>query len=292
MKTVVSVSKRTDIPNWYSNWFMDRLRAGTVTYKNPMGPQVVTVSLKPEDVSAFAFWTKDFGPMMKHLQELRETSIPFYVLFTLNDYPTEYELKVRPIESRIATFQELASAGVEVHWRYDPIIISPATPVEFHGAKFAELVSKLEGFTKTCRISFLDMYAKTTRNMGRLAAEWHPTTASSNQCNTMTTTLAGIAKCHGIELQTCAESGIPAEVACQGACIDPKVIQRLVPGTKTLKGTGRDGCNCVQHRDIGAYDTCPTGCSYCYAVNTREQAVRFIKTNRNTSRTSLVPLHG
>ena len=35
----------------------------------------------------------------------------------------------------------------------------------------------------------------------------------------------------------------------------------------------REGCHCIESRDIGAYDTCPNGCRYCYANKSHQKAL-------------------
>ena len=71
-KTIISASRRTDIPAFYSEWFMNRIRAGSCIVPNPMYPKQETkpVSLRSEDVEIIVFWTRDPKPLMKYLPEL------------------------------------------------------------------------------------------------------------------------------------------------------------------------------------------------------------------------------
>ena len=70
---IISASRRTDIPAFYSEWLMNRIRAGTVKVKNPFNPtQVREVSLRPGDVDCFVFWTKNPAPMLPELRTLDE----------------------------------------------------------------------------------------------------------------------------------------------------------------------------------------------------------------------------
>lgn len=42
---------------------------------------------------------------------------------------------------------------------------------------------------------------------------------------------------------------------------------------KNLKHKGmRQGCHCIESRDIGTYDTCLNGCKYCHANTSPEKA--------------------
>ena len=91
---IVSASYRTDVPTFYGKWFMNRLRAGYCKVTNPYGGQVSTVSLAEEDVDGFVFWTKNMGPFMKFLPEVRERGFPFLVTYTITGYPRQFERSV------------------------------------------------------------------------------------------------------------------------------------------------------------------------------------------------------
>src|ERR1700694_1401224 len=79
---IISASYKTDIPAFYGEWFMNRLRAGSCKMVNPYGGQIYTISLVREDVDGFVFWTKNIGPLLKHLPEIHEGGYPFIVQHT------------------------------------------------------------------------------------------------------------------------------------------------------------------------------------------------------------------
>ena len=282
---VVSVSRGTDIANWHAEWFMRRLREGTVRYKNPMGPQVVTVSLKPEDVAALVFWTKNFTPMLKHLPELRASGIPFYTQFTLNDYPRAYEAKIASLAVRCAAFAALQDSGTPVLWRYDPIILSSATPESYHLEAFERLAGVLGA--AQCHVSFMTPYAKTLRRMATLPTALQPRVPTAVEQLALVGKMHSIALARGMRLVSCAQPQLAASRVPAGACLDAALIERL-SGLKVPAGcASRGGCLCVKHRDIGAYDTCTTGCSYCYAVENQPKVLSFMRLERDTARDSL-----
>jgi hypothetical protein len=81
--------------------------------------------------------------------------------------------------------------------------------------------------------------------------------------------LAEIASGRGISLYTCCGNDLiqDAEPRIHKAhCVDRDLVSELV-GTEIIgkPNPTREGCGCWESRDIGAYDTCPHGCMYCYA---------------------------
>jgi hypothetical protein len=68
---IISASRRTDIPAFYSGWFMKRIEAGHCDVPNPFNPtQVTNISFEPEDVDVIVFWTRNASPLLPHLKEL------------------------------------------------------------------------------------------------------------------------------------------------------------------------------------------------------------------------------
>ena len=70
---ILSVSRRTDIPNYYSEWFINRMKEGFLYVRNPMNiHQVSKIMLSPDIVDCIVFWTKNPKPMLDKLDALKE----------------------------------------------------------------------------------------------------------------------------------------------------------------------------------------------------------------------------
>lgn len=132
---IISASRRTDIPAFYSEWFMNRISAGFCLVPNPFNPtQVSTVSLAQDDVDAIVFWSRDPRPLMLHLDELDSMGYAYVFQFTINGYPSLLEPGVPKLEVAISTLVELADmiGPSRIVWRYDPIILSNITSPKYH----------------------------------------------------------------------------------------------------------------------------------------------------------------
>lgn len=263
---IISASRRTDIPAFYSEWFRHRLQAGFVDVVNPFNRrQVSRLSLQPADVDCLVFWTKDAAPLLPYLDELAE-SYRFYFQFTLTPYDKEVEPGLRPKAAIIRTFQELSRRlGRErVVWRYDPIWLNDRYTIEYHQTCFARLLQQLAPYTDTCVISFLDVYRKTERNMRSLRRQ----TMTAADKREIAASLAQLAAGSGIRLQSCSEGiDLSAYGIQHGACIERERIEkicsmRLAAGKDKNQ---RPACGCASSVDIGQYDTCRHLCRYCYA---------------------------
>src|SRR6266536_3370617 len=91
---IISASYKTDIPTFYGEWFMNRLKAGYCKMINPYSQQIYRVDLTPESVDGFVFWTKNVGPFLKHMLEVQRMGYPFIVQHTITGYPRELEYRV------------------------------------------------------------------------------------------------------------------------------------------------------------------------------------------------------
>lgn len=274
---IISASRRTDIPAFYSEWFMNRVRAGFFYRVNPFNSkQVSGFSLKPEDVDAICFWTKNPRPLLQYLDELDQSRFNYYFQFTLNPYGQEFEPHVPPLSERIATFQELAQRiGPErVVWRYDPVILTSSTPVSWHLEQIERIAVQLAPSTRRLVFSFYDFYGK---GQGRLHAAMQGTgiklediTAPANATvlEDFVRGLKTIADRYGLKVLSCSEDlDLSSRGIEHGACIDGALIQEIFGGTpSTAKDKNqRKACGCVESVDMGIYNTCRFGCTYCYA---------------------------
>lgn len=277
---IISASRRTDIPAFYSSWLMNRIRAGYCLVPNPFNAkQISRVSLAQEDVDAFVFWSKNPEPMLNLLDGLTSRGFVYYFQYTLNDYPRTLEPKVPPVDRRIDTFHQLASrlGPRRVVWRYDPIIITPNTDYNFHATTFERLARLLTGATHRVVISVVDLYRKTNRRMNAHANAGFviaPNAVSSHEMRRLLAHISHVAKTHGIEAFSCAEEHNFTDAGVRpGSCIDRDLIEALGGHVSSRKDTGqRPACRCVTSRDIGINDTCLHGCSYCYSTSNDELA--------------------
>lgn len=274
---IISASRRTDIPAFYAEWFMTRVRAGYFYRVNPFNSSQVTgFSLKPEDVDAICFWSKNPQPLMKHLDELDERGLHYYFQFTLNPYNTIFEPNVPPLQERIETMVELAGRiGPErVVWRYDPVILSSITPVIYHLEKAEEIAGKVCTATSRLVFSFYDFYGKGQGRLNRALTgtgiELDDFTApeKSEALDIVTRGFKAIADRHCLQIFSCCEEVDLTEIGIgHGACIDGAKIRDLsgVNAPSKKDRNQRKSCRCVESADMGIYNSCQFRCSYCYA---------------------------
>lgn len=263
---LISASRRTDIPAYYSSWFFNRWKEGYVLVRNARNPKLVSrVSLSPDVVDGVVFWSKNPRPLLNNLTKLGP--VPYYIQFTLNGYGSDIERNLPDKRKElIPTFLKLAEkAGPRgVVWRYDPILFSDHYPMDFHLECFSEFASRLRGATDTCVVSFLDVYPSIEKRLKRAGLR-APDLLEEQR---LLTGMQKICEENGITLATCSESHqkqVPGVVP--NACIDPKRFQAItgVPLDIKKDSAQREACRCAESVDIGMYNSCVNGCVYCYA---------------------------
>ena len=280
MKRIVSASRRTDIPAFYGDWFMRRLEEGFAGVVNPFGGRKYIVSLKPEDVVCFVFWSKNFAPFIEKLQAIDSLGYKFYFNYTVTPLPEVFENNVDK-RATIEALKELSRTYSRRHinWRFDPIIISNVCGRDFYVRTFEELASELEGLVERCYISFVTNYNKVKRNFEELEQTTgvRITNCSEDFKIELANELAAIAERHGIRIFSCCGDYLTKEGSIEKAhCIDGRLIESLFlpAGLKHKHKPTRQECGCTESSDIGAYDTCPHGCVYCYANMHKRQACK------------------
>lgn len=265
---IISASRRTDIPAFYSEWFMNRLQEGFVYIRNPLNPKRIScVLLKPDVIDCIVFWTKNARPMFKHLDQLDGLGYPYYFQFTLTPYNEQLEKHIEDKANIIQGFKMLSDriGKHRVIWRYDPVVISDSFPLQYHLEAFNELCGSLGQYTSKCIFSYVDLYAKLRRNAEGIAINQ----ISYENMDKIARGFSKIAKRNKIALETCCEAIDLSQYGIgHASCIDKKVIEALVGYSIKVKrdGNQREHCGCIESIDIGAYDSCPHGCVYCYAT--------------------------
>lgn len=271
---ILSVSRRTDIPCFYSEWFFNRIKEGFLYVRNPMNPhQISRININPALVDCIVFWMKNPQPMLARLDEIKE--YPYYFQFTLTGYGRDIECNVPHKKNiMIPVFQQLSSnIGPErVIWRYDPIMFTSKYNQEYHIRAFSQIAEALQGYTKRCIISFVDIYAKNQRNLREL----HAYNLSENELKVFAKELGMIANNHGMEIATCAEQYDLRDYGItHSACIDKKLIEEILGcEINARKDKNQRGeCNCMESIEVGTYNTCKNGCRYCYANYSPESVI-------------------
>ncbi len=297
---IISASRSTDIPAFYSDWFVSRWEKGYIKWTNPFNGQPLYVSFK--NARCVVFWTKNPKTFMKHLDWCDKNIPNYYFQFSLNDYDKEkYEAKVPSVESRIKTFKELSQrlGKKRVVWRYDPLILTKDIDVNELLRRVENIGNQIHEFTEKLVFSFVDIsiYKKVQSNLNKENVpyiEW-----TEELMEEFASKLCNINKSWGLHLGTCSEKiDLDKYGIVHNKCIDDDLMIDLfsedkelmdflgveitpadlfsdgeVIKTKKLKDKGqREDCGCIMAKDIGAYNTCPHECNYCYANASKDIA--------------------
>jgi hypothetical protein len=283
---IISASRATDIPAFYTNWLIKQFQRGYIVKKNPFNNQNIYISLKK--VRFIIFWSKNPMPIIKKLGFFDDLNINYYFLYTLNFYP-EYELNLPSFENRIETFKLLSTKiGKEkVIWRFDPLIISDKIDENQLFDRIKKTGDAIHLHTKKLIVSFLDLhYKKLSLNAKRYNANFKD--FSENQKIWIIKKLKELADNWQIEIKTCATKEDFAFLGVErNKCIDDELIASIASedcllmnyldcnydiflkkyickNAKKDKGQ-RKYCQCIETKDIGMYDSCLHECIYCYA---------------------------
>lgn len=266
---IVNVGGRTDIANYYSEWLRNRIKEGFAYSRNPLFPNNVSkVSLKPEDVDCLMFCSKNYQPILPYMKEISET---YRVIchYTITAYGTDVEPNVPDIETSIQILMELSKiVGKEkVLWRYDPILLTQKYTVQKHLETFEKMAKQIAPYVERCIFSFVEMYKKHEVNFPELI----PFTEEDKDL--IAEGIGRIAMKYGFILQTCGpEENYAGYGINTSGCVTLDILGKANNlEFRNLKHKGfRKGCHCMESRDIGALNSCPNGCKYCYANKNAE----------------------
>lgn len=273
---IISASRRTDIPAFYSQWFFNRIKEGYVLVPSPYNPKMISkVRLDPSVVDCIVFWTKNPAPMIAKLDKLQDYK--YYFQFTLNPYGEKLEINLPSIAKRIETFKRLSDkiGKDKVIWRYDPILTNEEYNVSFHKETFARIADGLKDHTERCMLGFIDHYQHIRAAVGQFNIKPLIKEDIEEMAVSFRQTMNAYPT---IELDTCTVKvdlrhlGIPT-----GLCIDKALIERIIgyPILAKKDKNQRHVCNCTESIDIGTYESCLNGCVYCYAIKGNYNSVEY-----------------
>ena len=304
---IISASRATDIPAFYSRWFANRYRAGYVCWTNPFNRKPQYVSLR--GACAYVFWSKYPRPFTPELSLLDADNMPYYFQFTLNDYEAEgLETELPSLQVRLESFRELADKiGPErVIWRADPLLLTDKLHVPALLDRLKRLGDQLHPYTRKLVISFIDIaqYVSVQKNL-----KWsgqHVRELTQEDIHAVSEGIARMAGEWNLSVATCAEPvALERFGIAHNKCIDDELLAHLWPdhenlmeflghrpgdqSARPLKDPGqRDPCGCIPSKDIGAYNSCPYLCTYCYASHSHPQVISNIS-RHDPSSDSLLP---
>jgi hypothetical protein len=282
-RKIISASRRSDIPAFYSRWLLRRLEEGYCDWIHPFTGKLARVSLRPEDCLALVFWTRNPEPLLPALRDLDTAGHSCCFQVTLTGYPKALESHNPGLDLSLRRLRELAErVGPQaVTWRYDPVVLSSCTPAVFHLERFAAIADALEGAVRRVYFSFVDFYGKTRRNFERVSRKqgirfFEPT---DDERRDLVLRLRDLATRRGMALYACCEDELVGEGVGKGHCVDLDLVRELRPDAheKLERRPTRPQCGCTESVDIGVYHTCAFGCAYCYATRNRTVALARLR---------------
>ena len=268
---IINTGGRTDTVQYYTKWLLKRFEEGYVYSRNPLFPNNVTrYELTPDKVDCIQFCSKNYKPILTELPKITER-FNTYFHYTITAYGKDVEPGVPSIEESIETLKKLSAvAGKQrVAWRYDPVLLTQKYTIQVHLDTFKKMAGELAPYVDRCIFSFVEMYKKLEINMPEIIP------FSEQDKNTLAEGLGKTAAEHGLYLQTCGTNGDYTKYGIHSSGCMTLEIMGNANGIKfrDLKHKGlRQGCHCIESRDIGAYDTCMNGCKYCYANKNPQKA--------------------
>lgn len=315
---IISASRATDLPAFYAERFMADLRAGWTQWRNPFNGVLSYIGFAKTRL--IVFWSKNPAPLLPHLDELKQRGLDFFFQFTLNDYEAErLEPNVPPLETRIATFQQLSEqvGRSRVFWRFDPLVLTDTLTLEALLKRIERLGDRLAPYTERLVFRFIDIHAYRSVAANLAKAGIHARELTQAEQLLAAQRLGELARNWGITVATCGEAIDLARYGIEHShCLDARhlvctfshdhalmdflgaryIHDDLFCGEahweapeKPRKDKGqRTSCGCVPSKDIGEYNTCPHCCHYCYAnVSTRSAVQNWQGLQRDAPRAEI-----
>lgn len=261
---IINTGSRTDTVQYYSDWLLKRFKEGFVYSRNPLFPNIVTrYELNPNIVDCVVFCSKNYEPILDRLTEITD-KFNTYFHYTITAYGRDIEPNVPTIDESIETLIKLSKivGKQRIAWRYDPILLTKKYTKQVHYNTFDYMSKRLSPHIDRCIFSFVDMYKKLETNMPEIII------LNNNDKIEIAKNIGSIAKKHNMIIQTCATiEDFKQFRILQTGCMTSEILGNAnnITFKKVRHSGNRQGCKCIENRNIGDYDTCPNGCKYCYA---------------------------
>ncbi len=276
MKTIISASRRTDIPAFYLDWFIKAVRAGKAKVQNPVyKAQYFEVDLRPEQVEWIVFWSRNYQRFLKRRETFADYNLFFH--FTILSHHYQLESSQLPAVQAMKQVEKLAGYyGPErIIWRYDPIVIwqeSAEVLSNYSPQEYEDLCRQMSGLDiHTCYFSFVTPYQKFLRRFKQRFPD-HRLVSYKRSAAAAQRILSGLKEAaakYQVELYSCCNDKLVDPVIKKGHCISGELLNRLNGNTlvSQAKAPTRSDCGCTRSIDIGDYEQqpCYFGCMYCYA---------------------------
>ena len=269
---IINTGARTDTAQWYAPWLQRRFEEGFVFVRNPLFPHKVSrYELDPAVVDCVVFCSKNYAPLLPALPAIT-SRFNTHFHFTITAYGRDIEPQVPSLSDAVETLYDLERlvGARRICWRYDPVLLTDIYTVERHLETFGWLCDRLTGHVDRCIFSFVEMYQKLDRTFPELLP------VGPDDRDILARGLGSIAAEHGIPIQTCGNNGLwPHYGIAASGCTTLAMLGAAngVTFRKLAHKGQRPGCGCFESRDIGAYDSCPNGCRYCYANRDPKRAL-------------------
>lgn len=273
---ILNTGGRTDTVQYFTPWLLKRFEEGYVLSRNPMFPNKVTrYDLTPEKVDCVVFCSKNYKPILKDIGKIVD-KFNTYFHYTITAYGKDIEPGVPSIEESIQTLKELSEivGKKRLAWRYDPVLLTEKYTIQRHLETFAEMAKEISPYVDRCIFSFVEMYKKLQTNMPELI----PMTEEDKK--ELAKGMAKIADRYELYLQSCAAKDEYVEYGVHASgCMTAEILGEAngVKFKKVKHSGNRAGCQCMESRGIGDYDTCLNGCKYCYANTNPRKAFENYK---------------
>lgn len=268
---IINTGGRTDTVQYYSDWLIERFKEGFMYSRNPMFPnKIIKYELTPSLIDCVVFCSKNYEPILAKLHEITD-KFNSYFYYTITAYGTDVEPNVPTIDQSIETLKKLSQivGKHKLTWRYTPILLTEKYTKKVHYETFEYIMKSIAQYIDRCIVGFVRMYPKVITNMPEIIP------INDNDKNEIMQNIGQISAKYHVKTQVCATSEDYRKFGIiKSGCMTTEILGKANNITfKKLNQKGnREGCMCIETRNIGDYDTCPNGCKYCYANNNANAA--------------------